>query len=387
MAMTLTGLIPIIYDAYDIVARELTGFINHVYRNSEAEQAAVGQSVTYHVVPAISTSNITPGQTPPDDGDQTIGTGTMTISKSKYAPIRWNGEEQRSVRGSYSTILRDQFAQAFRALANEVEVDVATAAKQGSSRAVGTAGTAPFGTANDLTDFSLSRQILDDNGVPQSDLHIVVNTGAMANLRGKQSVLFKVNESGTDALLRRGIVGQIQGYDIGNSAGLTLHTKGTGASYQLNGVHAAAATTVAVDTGTGTILAGDIVTVANGTPADTNKYVVNTALSGGNVVIGAPGLRSAHVDNDAVAVGNNYTPNIAFHRMAIHLVTRAPAMPVGPDGKPIDMADDVLTVADPNTGLVFQVALYRLYRRIRLEVGLAWGWKVVKPEFVATLLG
>jgi hypothetical protein len=41
------------------------------------------------------------------------------------------------------------------------------------------------------------RQILDDNGSPQTDLHLVMGSAAMANLRGKQSVLFKVNEAGT----------------------------------------------------------------------------------------------------------------------------------------------------------------------------------------------
>jgi hypothetical protein len=33
----------------------------------------------------------------------------------------------------------------------------------------------------------------------------------MANLRGKQSVLFKVNEAGTDQLLRKGTIGEVQG--------------------------------------------------------------------------------------------------------------------------------------------------------------------------------
>lgn len=387
MANTLTGLIPVIYEAYDIIQRELVGFINHVYRNSSAERAALNQSVTYPVVPVATTGDITAGQLPPDDGDQTIGSDTMTISKSKYSPVRWNGEEQRSVGGIYTNVLRDQFVQSMRALVNLIEVDLATCAKEAASRAYGTAGATPFGTAADLSDFAQPRKILDVNGVPQSDLHMVVSHDSMANLRGKQSVLFKVNEAGTDAFLRRGIIGQVQQFDLGTSAGLTPHTPGSGASYQANGVNALGATALTVDTGTGTILKGDVITMANGTPADTHKYVVNTALTAGTVTIGKPGLKSAHIDNDAVALLAAYTPNIAFHRMAIHLVTRAPAMPVGPDGRPIDAADDVLEITDPLTGLTFQVALYRLYRRVRYEIGIAWGFKAVKSEFIATLLG
>lgn len=385
MSNTLTGLIPVIYDAFDIVARELTGFINHAYRNSSAEQAALNQSVSYPITPPATTGDITPGQTPPDDGDQTIGIGTMSISKSKYSPVRWNGEEQRSVQGIYKNVQVQQFAQSFRALANLIEVDVAVAAVAGASRAVGTAATTPFGTASDLTDFSNSLQVLDDNGAPSSDRHIVVNSASMANLRGKQSVLFKVNEAGTDQLLRQGIVGDVLGYMIGNSAGLTQHVKGTGTSYVTSGSTAAGVSSIALVTGSGTALAGDVVTFA----ADaTNKYVINTGVAApGTIVLGTPGARVTIATANAMTIGNSFTPNVAFHRMALHLVTRAPAMPIGIDGQPLDAADDVLTLTDEVTGLSFQVAMYRLYRRIKYEVGIAWGTKAVKSDFICLLQG
>jgi hypothetical protein len=140
-------------------------------------------------------------------------------------------------------------------------------------------------------------------------------------------------------------------------------------------------TTFAVDTGSGTILAGDILTNSQ-SGRDANKYVVNTALAGGSLSIGAPGSRVAWVDNDTVAVGNSYTPNVAFHRNALHLITRSPAMPAGGDS-----AVDVTEVVDPTSGLAFQVALYRQYRQISYEVGMAWGVKAVKTAHIATLIG
>ncbi|MCV5555576.1 P22 coat - protein 5 family protein, partial [Escherichia coli] len=86
------------------------------------------------------------------------------------------------------------------ALANEVEADLG-ALYFGPSRAVGTAGTTPFGVKDDLSDAALARQVLEDNGAPTTDLQMVLGSTAIANLRGKQSVLFKVNESGTEQLL------------------------------------------------------------------------------------------------------------------------------------------------------------------------------------------
>lgn len=128
------------------------------------------------------------------------------------APVKWNGEEQLALgpSGTYNTILADQFKQAFRALANEVEADLG-ALYFGASRAVGTAGTTPFGVKDDLSDAALARQVLEDNGAPTTDLQMVLGSTAIANLRGKQSVLFKVNESGTEQLLREGVLGRLEG--------------------------------------------------------------------------------------------------------------------------------------------------------------------------------
>lgn len=387
MANTLTGLIPTIYAGLDIVARELIGFIPNVQRDATAESGAVNQTVRSPVVPAISTENITPGNTPADSGDQTVGYVDVTITKAKAAPIRWTGEEQLSVTkdGVINTILRDQFAQAFRVLANEVEADLA-ALYATASRAYGTAGTAPFGTASDMTDLSNANAILDVNGAPASDRVMIVGSAARVNLEGKQSQLFKVNEAGdAGALLRNRQMRQLMNFTMGYSGSVAAHTKGTGTLYDINNGsgEAVGQTTITLDGGTAGatgIKAGDVVTFAG----DTNKYVVTTGQAGasGDIVLGAPGLLVAAADAVEMTIGNSYAANMFFHRNAIVLAARTPAMPEGGDD-----ADDVMTVTDPISGLVFQVALYRQYRRIKYEIGLAWGVKNVKPEFTGILLG
>lgn len=383
MANTLTGLIPTIYRIADKVAREAIGFLSSVYIQSDVDQVAKDQTIRYPIVGAQTAGDITPAATAgPNPSGQTVTYGDMSISKSRSVSFPWNGEEQASISPIYQQTLDYQFEQAFRTLANEMESDLFTAIKAGASRAYGTAGTTPFATAGDFTDFSNTRKILVDNGCPMDDCHLVLNTIASAQLLGKQSSLFKVNEAGNAEFLREANLGRVMQLMMHESGQITSHTKGTGASYQLNGAHAAGVATLAVDTGTGTVLAGDVITVANGTPADSHKYVVNTALSGGNLGIGGPGLKSGHVDNDAVAVGDSYTGNWALHRYAAHLITRLPKMPDGGD-----IADDVITVTDRYSGISFQVALYRQYRQVVYEVACAWGTKVVKPDFIALLLG
>ena len=52
-----------------------------------------------------------------------------------------------------------------------------------------------------------------------------------------------------------------------------------------------------------------------------------------------------------------------------------------------DAATDRLTVQDPVSGLVFEVAAYKGYNKAMFDVSCLYGYKVWKPEFVATLLG
>jgi hypothetical protein len=384
MANTLTGLIPTLYEALNVVSREMVGFIPAVTRDSNAERAALNQTVRVPIAESGALEDITPGATPAASGDTAPTYADIVINKSKAAPIRWNGEEQRAIgtSGTYNRILADQFADGMRKIVNAMEVDLAVAAKTGASRAYGTAGTTPLGTAGDLSDLAGVARILDDNGAPVTDRQIVFNSASIANLRGKQNVLFKVNEAGSSDMLRDGMTDRLQNMAVRYSAGIQTHVKGTGSGYLINNASGQAVGSLAltVDTGTGTILAGDILTAA----ADTvNKYVVGTALTGGvTVTLNKPGNLIAFPDNNALTVGNNYLGNFAFSRNALVLACRAPAVPDGGDS-----ADDAMMLTDPQTGLTFEVRMYRQYRQVKFEICMAWGAAAIKPEHIATLLG
>lgn len=387
MANTITAALPSIFAGLREVSREMVGIIPAVQIDANVSRAAVGQTVTVPIVPAATGGNITPAATPPDDGDAVLSSTTLTISKSKYSPVRWNGEEQLALGpgGQYNRILAQQFAEAMRWLVNQVEVDLLTTAYQNASRAYGTAGTAPFGTAGDLTDFAGVNRILDENGAPMAGRRLILGSAARFNLEGKQSVLFKVNEAGEAALLRDRVLARVMGFDIGVSAGVVAHTKGAGVGYDINNVagEAVGQTTLTLDGGTVNttgIKAGDVVTFAG----DTNKYVVKTGstATGGDIVIGEPGLRIAAADAVEMTIGDSYTANVAFGPNALVLAARAPALPTGGDS-----ADDRYTVTDPVSGISFEVSLYREYRRIRYEVALAWGTGAPNPSQIATLLG
>ena len=378
MPNTLTNLIPSLYAGLNTVSRELVGFIPSVTRNASAERAAVGQSITYPIAPSLNTVNIVPAMQVPEPTDRTIGSDTMQITKAKVAEFGFVGEEILGLNNGagFNTIQADLFAEGLRALVNEIEADLAIEAYLGSSRAYGTSGTTPFAT--DLSDTAQVRKILDDNGSPLTNRSLILDTTAGARLR-TLTQLTKVNEAGDRMTLRDGALMDVHGFLIKESAQVRTPAKGTGASYLVNSASLAVGSTVIpVDTGSGTILAGDIVTFAG----HTDKYVVKTALSGGSFVLGGQGLRVAVPDNAAVTVQNNAARNIAFVSSALQLVARAPALPDGGDN-----AVDSMMLTDPRSGLSFEVRLYQGYRKMRYEVGLAWGVKAVKSADIATLLG
>ncbi|MGY1448705.1 P22 coat - protein 5 family protein [Pseudomonas chlororaphis] len=383
MSNTLTGLTTTIYNALDVVSRELVGFIPSVSSDMTYDRAAVGQTVTSPVAPAATASDIAPAVTPPNDGDQTIGTVSMTISKARRVPVRWNGEEKRGLDNngaSYNVILRDQLAQGMRALVNEVESDIATLCLK-SSRAYGTPGTVPFTT--NLAEAAQMRKILADNGAPMGDLQMVLDTTAGASMR-TLGQLTKANEASDTSLLRRGVLLDVHGFAIRESAQVKTVVAGTGVSATTNTAgYAVGATVITLaSAGTGTLLAGDVITFAG----DTNKYVLASGdgdvSNGGTITLAAPGLRKALAASAvAITVIAATTRNMAFSRSALAVATRAPALPEGGDS-----ASDRMIITDPTSGLSFEISLYKQYRQIQYEIALAWGVAMVKPEHTALLL-
>lgn len=385
MANTLTNLTPDLYEALDVVSRELVGLIPSVSRDSSIERAALNQTVRSFVAPASSAASISPGQLPPNTGDQTIGNKTITISKAYQVPVRWNGEEQKGMNNGpgYNNILRDQFAQAMRTLCNTIEADLASLFYK-ASRGVGPAGTTLFDAAN-YKDIANVRKILVDNGAPTSDMSLVLNTVAGAAFRGNAQY-YGANTAGSDSFLRQGELMNIHGMNVRESGQMVSQTAGTASSATTDNAGYAVGDTVLTlaSAGTGTIKAGDVITITG--DASGASYVVlsgDTDVSnGGTITLGAPGLRGTlSAATHAITVNSSTDKNMAFSRNAIHLVTRAPAVPA--EG---DTAEDSMIIQDPRSGLAFDVRMYKEYRQVHYEVSIAWGYEVIKPEHLALLV-
>lgn len=386
--VSFTNLAPILYRSMDRVARELSGFIpSSMVNASGVTIAAQGDKVqSLRTTEAIDKASYTPAMTIPDSGDKTNVMDEFAIDQyvGKELPLKGETVKRLQNISEYGKWIEDEFAQMMRSAVNEMEAYLGGIAYKAASRAYGTAGSNPF--ASNINAIGNLRKILKDNGCPVQDgaLSLVLDTTAGSAGIGNIAQLQKINESGDGGdLLRQGLLGVLGGFNIRESAGVQLHTKGTATGFDAAGGEPLGETVIAVDgSDAGTILAGDVVTFAG----DTNKYVINSATASGaasgNITLNRPGLQAALADTVEGTLGDDFTANVAFHRSAIEFAARAPAQPEGGDA-----AVDSMVIVDPISGIPFEFRMYKGYGMNKIELNIFYGGIAWKPEFIALLLG
>lgn len=346
MANNWSAIAPILYGAGRIVPRELTGLIAAVDVDFSDKNVAKGDTVTVPISPVATVGAFTAAQTFTAGTDRTATSKILTLGQENVSSWNMTSEQERSLGngGTGDDVLAQTTKQHIRAHVNAIETYLWGVARKAASRATGTAATSPFAT--DQKPLADALKIMLDNGAGNMDMSAVIDTVAGADLR-KVANLFKVNEGGNDSLLRYGVLGSLYNFDIRESAAVTTATKGTGTLYTSSAAgFAIGATSIPIITGSGTVLAGDVVTFAG----DTNKYVVTTGLAApGTLVIAEPGLRIALAASAvAMTVGNTATQNLCLRRDAVKLVARPGLQPETP-------AIQQWTIADEQSKLSFLV--------------------------------
>ncbi len=376
MANTLTALQPILFSAAQTVSNEPFGVVNSITTDFDDKGVAKGDNVIVPITPTRTPTDFTPGPTSSSGDDAVAANVVVQITQSKKVSWNLTGEQVRSLDngGDSKEWIRQMVAQGMRALRNLAEADAALQIKLGASRAYGTAGTVPF--ASDLSPITNLYKMLKDNGAPMADLQLVVDTSAGLNLRNL-GIIQQAYQAGSDEERRNGKLLRQFGFSIGESAGIVGHIKGTGASYVTSGSTAPAVNSIALVTGSGTVVSGDVVTFA----ADTgDKYVVGSGVSApGTIILGRPGARMTIATANALTVGNNYTPHLAFERSAVVGVFRPPIIPENPTIQQTTISDE--------SGLTYLLLDIAQYGQRTWELHLAYGSKVVQGEHVMVLMG
>ena len=373
-----SALVNDMHTALYAVGRSVNGAMSAVTVNRPggAVRAAQNTAIKSLITSAGTPIPMTPAMADPTAAYQTLTSDSFQLNKSYAYPISWTGEDitELDTGIGYQTVMGQSFQHGFEAMANLISIDLTAEIAGVASRAVGTAGTAPFASTTDL--IVDARKIFVDNKfescVTDGRASIVLNTLAGGNLR-KQAQLQNEYSAGTTDLLRQGNLGNLFGFQLKEEANIASHTKGTAVATATTNAagYAVGATTITLaSAGTGTIVAGDVITIAG----DTNQYVVKTGdgdvSNGGTIVLYEPGLRVAiGTSATAITVTDSYTANFAIHQSAAEVACRAPLIP-----KEGDKATMWQLVSDPHSGLTFDV---RYYPGVGMGTWLIWAvWGV-----------
>lgn len=282
-----------------------------------------------------------------DVQDSTNVTTTLTVATQKGVDLDFTQAEL--------TMKIDDFAEthlepAMSVLAADIEYSVLAGLYKTVHNQVGTPGSA----VNALTTVLNAGRKLDESLAPNSQRCLTINPQTRVNMVDAMKGLFN-DQSAVAKQFRSGMIGKnTLGFDWYQNTLLPTHTRGgADANYVVNGA-SQTGTSLAVNTGTGTLKQGDIITLAgvNAIHPETRQaynylqqFVVTADYAGGagNVSIypaitttGAYQTVSASPANGAVVTvvgtaGASHGLNMAFHKNFATFVSADLELPKGMD--------------------------------------------------------
>lgn len=370
------------------------GLVHTAYKN---EFVKIGNKVTVRKPPmfqAVDGPDIT------SSGRTTIVEPSTEIEIAFHKTVAWDysvGELTLDL-NKYS---KSHIQGAAIQLSNAVDVAMALQYKY-IPNAVGTAGTSPstFETLGDLA------TRLDDMACPVGNRRLILNPKANWKMANALKGLFLADT--VRELVKGGKLGNLAGMDIYTDQNIQVHTAGTCSGALVKTTmdkDTADLGVVTSDTGTGTLKAGDIITIAG-------VYAVNPVskakldflrqftvledvadVSNGSIkispkicmsddIVQGPAYQNVSKypeDGDAITVIGDHTANMAFHRNALALCTVPIQLPDSCNWKS-QVEDDGISISlskgyDINT----------LKETVRLDI--KFGVKVLAEDQCCRLLG
>lgn len=342
--------------------------------SSEAKKK--GATIDVQIPSALVAQDVTPGPTPSTPQDSAPTTVPVPLDNWKKVNFFLTDKELGEI-DARAGFIPMQVSEAIKALANAINVSIFANYKDFYGYVPAASAGSAMATDSDPRNV---RKLLNQQLCPLEDRRFVLDFGAEANALGLAS--FRDASQSTDnGPIIKGRIGEKYGFLFFADDHVPTHTAGGGSGYLVNNGSglAVGAKTAAVDTGTGTLVVGDIITFAG----HSQTYVITTAHAGGAGTIAfEPGLVATVADNAAITKVGTHVVNLAFHRDAIAFAMRPLA-----DLEISGLGNVIQTVQDPVSGLVLRLEISRQNKQTVWEFDALWGSKVVRRELGARLGG
>ncbi len=368
---TLTTVIPQILAQGLLALREQCVMPRLVNSDYSVEAARKGSTIDVPIPSAITAVAVSPSNTPPVTADIQPTEVQIPLDQWYEAPFFL---DDKDLMEAMNGTIPMQASEAIKALANQVNGHILEQYK-GVYGFAGTAGSSPFAT--DTSDATNLRKTLNKQLAPLGDRRCVLDPDAEANalnLRAFQDVNFGGIPGSPEMATK-------MGFNWYMDQLMPTHTKGTenGAYVVTAGAKAEGLKALPVETGTGTILEGDIFTIAG----HDQTYVVTADSAGGSVTLAIePGLQQALSGGEALTFKASHVVNLGFHRDAFAFATR-PLEDTVADG----LGSMVMSQVDPVSQLTLRLEVTREHKRTRYSYDILWGSKLVRAELASRLAG
>lgn len=368
--------------------RTLRGFctlprlINTDY-GRDAQQ--IGNTVQVPIHSRITPNAVSPSNTAPDDTGVTPTSASIALSNWYESPFFLSDKDLADAGRGFAP---GQVVEAARGIAEQINESIFDKYLRVYGY-TGTAATTPFGTADDISDATNLRKLLNSQVAPMAPRSAVLDVDAAANALG-QRAFSDASWRGDDDGIVEGMIGRKLGFNWYEDQQVPTHTAGT----ITTGLVAKASTaqpigdktivcTTAASTGACALKEGDIISF-NG---HDQTYVVTAdateASASTDVTVNIePGLVVALAGSEAVTVRASHVVNLGFHRDAFALAMRPLDTPESFTGGNI-----IQSMVDPVSGLTLRLEVERQHKRTRWAIDALWGVELVRPELAARLAG
>ena len=401
MANTNTVLIPKVLHRGLMALRERVIMPRLV--NSDFSNEAV-KKCTQIVIPlpvAVADQEVAPSNVLVAPTDVTPTSATLSLDQWRHSlPIGLTNKEKTEIDAS-EDFLPMQMSEAIKGLANTLNQYIwgkYTTDRTGvygfiSNPSAGAASAIldPFGTGTtDTSGVSAAtnaKKVLNAQLCPRQDRRGVLNFNAEAAMLDLGAIS-DAEKIGSSDVKISGEVGCKFGIDWFADDHVPTHTVGTcfaasPADVTCREAEAAGVTAISIlDAGAGTLVAGDIFTIAG----DTQTYVVTGSnapytlhASNDTQVSIAPALQVAVSGSEVITVKNSHTVNMVFHRDAFGFAMRV--LELDTEGR------QVMTMTDPISGITLRLMVTPQHYQTTWSFDILYGAELVRPELAMRVAG
>jgi hypothetical protein len=377
---------------------KFVGSINKQYDNSFAQEGAkIGSSLRVRLPAQFVTSR---GATLVKQ-DYLEQSTTLAVQPQFQVGLEFTAQDLTLSLDDFSArVIRPAMAN----LAANIDAEVLNTAVISTSNQVN-----GHGAANTFAQVLQARKLMNDNLAPMADRSIMLNTQANVDIIDATKGLFQ--DSSTIAKqYKEGMTGRTAGFDFYESTVMSRRARGAAtAAYVLTANPANGATSIAVGTGTGTLVVGDVFTIAGvfsvhpETKVSTGvlqQFTVTSAYAGGvgNISftpalwgpLAATAVNASRQNVSALPVSTNtiavagtistgYGMSLAYHKDAFTFATADLVLPKGVDFASRQVFDGI------SMRMVRQYDINTDNFPCRIDVLAAWG--ALRPQTACRIAG